>query len=231
MDKFHIFIMVPVLKINIFFFTHLFTASGLLWHCNPTDSSRQNSEQELSPRLLLSRAQDGGGCFVGELPLSQTDPVFACPDKPGRNDSTENPKMGEMRRTFKEIGATAESYEEGSRAVGGGGGGHCLPDAPRVNSRSVLTLQPPHQKTFPGSHIPFLRTPPPSESMTKATQDHKASSQGSQVPDRDAYWIKQGCHRDRNYWDSYTVDEELTGDTAPQHAAGVWSPRVVQRKG
>ena len=133
--KFHIFIMVPVLKINIFF-THLFTASGLLWHCNPMDSSRQNSEQEPSPRLLLSRARDGGGCLAGELTLSQIDPVFTCPDKPGRNNTTESPKMREKRVTFKETRATAESYGKDSLTVGGRK--PCLPDATRVNPRSAL---------------------------------------------------------------------------------------------
>lgn len=119
LDKFHIFIMVPVLKINISF-THLFTASGLLWHCNPTDSSRQNSEQEPSPSLLLSRTQDRGGCLAGELTLSQVSPAFTCPDKPGRNNTTESPKMREERITFKETRAMAraawQSEEEESTA-------------------------------------------------------------------------------------------------------------------
>lgn len=125
LDKFHIFIMVPVLKINIFF-THLFAVSGLLWHCNPTESSRQNSEQEPFPRLLLPRARDRGGCSAGELTASQTDPVFACPDKPGRNNTTESPKMTKRSIMFDEPNARAESWDEGSLA----GGAHCL-DAPR----------------------------------------------------------------------------------------------------
>lgn len=219
--------MVPVLKINIFF-THLFTASGLLWHCNPTDNSRQNSEQELSPRLLLSGAQNGGGCLAGELPLSRIDPVFTCPDKPGRNNTTENPKMREKRVTFKETRATAESYDKGSLTVGGGG--HCLPDVPQVNSWSILTPQPLPQKTFPGFHIPFLRTP--SKSMTKDAQDHKASKLwGSQVPNRDAYWIRQGCQGNRNYWDRYPVGEQLTGDNSSSACSwSVVSPCCSEKK-
>jgi len=175
--------MAPVPKINIFF-THLFAASGLLWHCNPTDSSRQNSEQGPSPRLLLPRARDAGECLAGELALRQTDPVFTRPGKPGRNNTRESPKMREKRVMFKETRATGESYSEGSLAVGGGQ--PCLPDALPVQPWSVLTLQPPRQTAFPGSHSPFPRT------LSKEIHDRRcAGSHGKQILGQPG--ARQGC--------------------------------------
>lgn len=109
LDKFHIFIMVPVLKISILFFSPICSQHRV--YCGtvipPTTADTIQNKSPLQDGSSPGCGTDGG-CLARELTISQTGPVSACPAKPGRNKAMGSPKMTERRITFKETDTRAE---------------------------------------------------------------------------------------------------------------------------